>query len=373
MIKLLWVITNIEYGGGERTFELLAHALPPEAFSLHVACDTANPFWERMGALGVCRHAIRFEGTWGPGRVRALAKIIAREHVQLIHAQSRRAEFYALLAARLCHVPVISSVAARTAMFGVSGMRGWLYRRIEAWMERQFTLQIAVSRTVQEALRRSGVDSTRVVCIPEAIDVEQCLRQSIPKHEACQRLRLDPAKVWVGTLGRMIPLKGHRLLLEAADRLRDQTQLGFLLAGAGPLEAQLHALAGSLSLGDRLQILPFQDDPSVLYSALDLLVFPSLYGEAFPRVLLEAMAYGKPILASDLPASREVVGGGAAAQLFPPGNVSALATAMRQMLQDPASLQRLGALARQYAVDHHDVARYIPRVVEVYRSVLTRP
>ncbi|MBI4323484.1 MAG: glycosyltransferase family 4 protein [Candidatus Omnitrophica bacterium] len=364
------MIANTEYGGGQRTFEVLAEHLPRAEFSLHVACDAADPFWKRMGALGVCRHAVSFRRTWSPQRAGQLARIIRQERIRLVHSQSRRADFDALPAARRCHVPIVSSVAVRTSSFDVSWLRKALYRVVEGWIERHLDLQITMSHTVEQAFLQAGLPRERVVWIPEAVDTSRHSRPVPSKEEACQRLGLDPQTFWVGSLGRLIALKGHRTLIEAAATLRDLPQVGFLLAGAGPLERELKGLIKELQVETRVRLLSFQDDPTAFYRALDLVVFPSLWGEAFPRVLLEAMMFGKPIVASDLPACREVLDNGSCAVLFPPGDVQALATALRELCQQPDRLARLGALARERVVAHYDVTRLIPRVVEAYRTAL---
>lgn len=369
-LELLFVIANTEYGGGQRTFEVLAEHLPSAEFSLHVACDTADPFWERMGALGVCRHAVSFQRTWSPQRAGRLAGIIRQERIRLVHSQSRRADFDALLAARRCHVPIVSSVAVRTSFFDIGWMRKALYRVAEGWIERHLDVQVTMSHAVEQALLQAGLPRERVIWIPEAVDTGRHSRPAPSKAEACQRLGLDPQTFWVGSLGRLVALKGHRILIEAAAAFRDMPRVGFLLAGAGPLERELKDLIRDLRLQTSVRLLAFQEDPATLYRALDLVVFPSLWGEAFPRVLLEAMMFGKPIVASDLPACREVLGEGSCAVLFPPGDVQALATALQELCRQPDRLERLGASARERVVAHYDVARLLPRVIEVYRAAL---
>lgn len=368
--EVLLVIVNTEYGGGQRTFEILTRGLLQGPFTVHVACDANEPFWTRMGELGACRHAVGFDRAWGPLRVVQLARIIKRERIHVVHSQSRRADFYALLAARLCRVPAISSVAVRIEAFDVSSIRKRLYRWLEAWMEPRFTRHITVSRAVERAMLDAGIPPERVVRIPEAVETDRVQPDQFTKLAACRQFGLDPSLIWVGALGRMVPLKGHRLFLEAAGHLRERTDVGFLLAGTGPQEDSLKVFATQLHLEDRLRLLPFQEDPSLFYSALDLVVFPSLFGEAFPRVLLEAMLYGKPIVASDLPACREVLGAGPFARFFPAGDAPALAAAVREFCQHPHELERVGALARAYVVEHYDVRHFVPRVMETYRAAL---
>lgn len=368
--NILLVIANTEYGGGQKTFELLARTLGHDV-AFHVACDPQEPFWSRMGELGVCRHAVSFARPADPRQVMQLVRLIREEQIDLVHSQSRRADLAALLAARSCRVPIIANVTARTPAFDVDPLRRRLYRLVESWMEQRFDLQIAVSETVRRALVDSGVPADRVTRIPESLDIDPAVNR-YTREEACRQLGLDPSRRWVGSLGRFIPLKGYEVMLRAAAELGDLPQLGVLLAGEGPMAPSLHALAGQLGLGERVRFLPFQADPGVVYAVLDLVIFPSRWGEAFPRVLLEAMLHGKPVIASDLPACHEVLGDGPFAQFVPAGDGAALAAAIRWLWRDPGAFASMGERARRYVQEHYDAARIMPQYAHAYHAVLGR-
>lgn len=368
-IGVLYIIANLEYGGGHRTCEILAQALPRDEFALHVACDRSNPFWDTIGRLGVCRHEVDFSRRFNPASVLALRRIIRQEHVRLVHSMGRRVDFLALLAARWSRIPIISHVAIRTASFDVGGLRKRLYRLVEAWMERRFDLQIAVSRAVEQELQGAGVPSRRIVYIPEAVEVDRLLARQLPRHEACQRLGLDPHWYWVGTIGRLVPMKGQRVFIDAMAHLQDDSDARGLVVGSGPLADELKALAEQFQLGERVRFLPFLDDQAVFYSAIDLFVFPSVFSEAFPRVLLEAMVFGRPIIASDLPASREVLEDVPFARYVPPGDAQRLAETVLRMRQGAEQAQRLAAQAPQWVRARYDLHRLVPRVADAYRAV----
>lgn len=367
--KVLLAIANTDYGGGHATFELLVRTLAQDV-AFHVACDPVEPFWSRMGQLGACRHAVSFARSFSPASVRALAAIIREERIELVHSQSRRADFAALLAARRCGIPAVANVTARTHAFDVGPVRRRVYRLAEAWLERRFDLQIAVSDTVRRALVDSGVPEDRVLRIPESLEIDPVM--PMPTREvSCAQLGLDPSRRWVGSLGRLIPLKGYEVMLRAAAQLQDRPQLGFLLAGEGPLCPSLLALAEQLHLGPRFRLLPFQPDPGPVYAALDLLMFPSLWGEAFPRVLLEGMRAGKPVIASDLPASREVLGD-ACSRFVPAGDAAAMADAIQEWSGDPGAWAAMGIEGRRRVAEQFDAARVMPRYAQAYRTLLDR-
>lgn len=367
---MLYVIANLEYGGGQRTCEILAQALPREEFTLHVACDRRRPFWETIGRLGVCRHEVDFRRQVNLTSVTALARIIRQEQIQLVHSMGRRVDALAFVAARWSRVPIVSHVAIRTAQFDVNGLRKRGYRMVEAWLERRFDLQIAVSRVVERELHDAGVPSRRVVCIPEAVEVDRLLARQLSREEACRRLGLDPRWYWVGTIGRLVPMKGQGVALGALTHIPADADIRLLVVGSGPMADELNTLAERLRVGERVRLLPFLDDQAVFYSAIDLLVFPSVYSEAFPRVLLEAMVFGRPMIVSDLPASREVLQDAPFARYVPPGDVRSLATAIIHARRDAEALHSLSMRARPWVAERYDMRRLVPRVAEAYRDVL---
>jgi glycosyltransferase involved in cell wall biosynthesis len=191
---------------------------------------------------------------------------------------------------------------------------------------------IAVSQSTADALFELGVDRQRVHVAPNGLSgLPDPVEPPIPP---------GPFVLVVGTLE---PRKGHDVLLRAAARHpTDDFRLVFAGADSGR-SADIHALAAQLGVADRLILLGRVDDARLagLYRDATLLCLPSL-AEGFGLPVLEAMAFGLPVLASDLPAIREVTGG--AAVLAPPGDVEGLAEAMSRLLGDQRLRSRLSEL-----------------------------
>jgi glycosyltransferase involved in cell wall biosynthesis len=181
---------------------------------------------------------------------------------------------------------------------------------------------VTVSQSTAEELVASGIDSDRIHPTPNGLT-----RLPAPAYPP---LPTGPFVLAVGTLE---PRKGHELLIRAFARADvEATRLVFAGPTAGRADA-LEALARELGIGERLSVLGFVDDATLaaLYRDATLLCLPS-FGEGFGLPVLEAMAAGLPVLASDLPAIREVTGGGAV--LFAPGDVDALTAALTRLLGD---------------------------------------
>jgi glycosyltransferase involved in cell wall biosynthesis len=170
-------------------------------------------------------------------------------------------------------------------------------------------------------------------------------------------------------VARLDPQKGLGDLLEAAARVPDAS---FVVAGDGPDRERLGETARSLGLHDRVCFLGHRDDVPDLLRSCDVFVLPSLY-EGFPLSVLEAMAAGKPVIATAVGGTPEAVSDGETGFLVPPGDPSALAAAIRAVLSDPVLARRLGSAGRERACRTFSAAEMVRHVVRLYEDILKAP
>jgi glycosyltransferase involved in cell wall biosynthesis len=170
------------------------------------------------------------------------------------------------------------------------------------------------------------------------------------------------------TVARLDKQKGHTTLLEAAAQIPEAV---FVLVGDGPERARLQALCQSLALEERVIFTGFRSDIQSWLAHCDLFVLPSLY-EGTSLSVLEAMAAGKPVIASDIPGNDEVIVHGKTGWLVPPGDAIQLSQALRALLVDTALAQRL-ALAGQAKVQReYSVKAMVEQVEQVYADLLDK-
>jgi glycosyltransferase involved in cell wall biosynthesis len=168
-------------------------------------------------------------------------------------------------------------------------------------------------------------------------------------------------------VGRLSEQKGHRFLLEAMRPvLASHPRARLLIAGDGHLRERLQEQAGPF--GDRVAFLGIRDDVPALLARADLFVFPSLW-EGQGNALLESLAVGPAIVATDIPSTRETVADGKEALLVPPTDPGALASAMLRVLDDPGLAARLAAGARVRVRDY-DIERTTHDLEAVYARIL---
>jgi glycosyltransferase involved in cell wall biosynthesis len=170
------------------------------------------------------------------------------------------------------------------------------------------------------------------------------------------------------TVARLDEQKGHRYLLEAAVQMPD---VQFILVGDGPLRSSLEAQVQALGLADRVDFLGHRTDIRDLLASSDVFVLPSLY-EGLPLSILEAMAAGKPVVATQVGGTAEVVLAGETGLLVPPSDSTALATAIRSVVTDRAFAQRLGSRGRVRVEREFSTAVMLRQVTSLYTELLAR-
>jgi glycosyltransferase involved in cell wall biosynthesis len=172
------------------------------------------------------------------------------------------------------------------------------------------------------------------------------------------------------SIGRFVAEKGHRHLLEAAARI-ERTKPGahWVLVGAGELEASLKHQARGLGLESRVHFTGWRDDIPEVLAVSDVFVLPS-ESEGFGRVVVEAMAMARPVVATAVGGVPEIVQDGQTGILVPPSDPAALADAVRSLLDDPARASRLGAAGRARAESRFTLTAHVDGVERVYAEVL---
>jgi len=214
------------------------------------------------------------------------------------------------------------------------------FRGIDRWMYGQYKRIASISAATTASLVEWLPElKDKVVECPNGINVD-CYASSAPTDKQSLFALSENVPV-VLCVGRLEPEKGHKTLLRAVRLIPDVV---LALAGDGQLSEQLHTLADELGIASRVRFLGKRMDVPQLLDAADVYVQPSLW-EGFGIAALEAMAAGKPVVASNVPGLAEVVGD--AGIFFPAGDFDQLAQSIVTLLDDAKYRQRLGEAARQ--------------------------
>jgi glycosyltransferase involved in cell wall biosynthesis len=301
--------------------------------------------------------SLRRPGPGALGSVRTLARLARATDAALIHANGSRAMAYAGVAGRLAARPVLWHVR-------VADRDGLVDRALSAIA----TTIIATSRAVA---RRFAWAAAKVRVVPNGIDLGRFAPR--PASGAVRAaLGVPPSAPVAVSIGRHVPEKGYRHLVDAAavvERVRPGVH--WVLVGDGELRSDLEAQARRLGVGSRVHFAGWRDDVVELLALADVFVLPS-EREGFGRVLVEAMAMGRAIVATAVGGVPDIVLAGETGLLIEPANAAALGDAVRALLDDPPRAARLGAAGRARAESTFSLGAHVDAIERVYDEFLGR-
>lgn len=224
---------------------------------------------------------------------------------------------------------------------------------------------ICVSHGVEESLREQGIHQNKLHVVPNAIDGDQPLPTPIIIPG------LSPDALVIGTVGSLIKRKSVDQLLKAVALLKTSVPIHVVVVGEGPELPSLHALARQLGIAERVLFPGFQPTPLPWMAAMDLVVLASAK-EGLPRVLLEAMLLSKPVVASRVVGSKELVVEGETGFLYDYGDEQTLAARLQLLIDDATLRARLGQAGRQRVLGDYSIGRYVSSVEEILAAAVGR-
>ena len=297
----------------------------------------------------------------------ALLNIFRRERPHIVHTHTSKAGFLGRWAARLSKVPLIVHTPHGHVFWGYFNRPTSLfYALLERWtaritdrivvlteQEKKDHLSFCIAPEDKFEVVHSGVglDNFRSVC-RDPIQTKEDL--GIPSRAAV-----------IGTVGRLTPIKGHRFLIDAARGvLAEHPDTVFILIGDGESAEALRSLATRLGVSGNIRFLGWRPDVAEIISVVDIFVFPSL-NEGMGRAVVEAMALGKPVVASRVGGIIDIVRDGENGLLVPPADSDELAAAIKSLLSDPAERERLGLEGKRQAL-LYDAERMVQRIEVLY-------
>jgi len=279
-----------------------------------------------------------------------LSKILKGLRVDVIHAHSRVPDWVSYFVSLLTKVPfVVSAHAFYTPHWG---------SRIVAKADRV----ICDSASVGEyAVEKLGVSEDKIRVVYNGIDVKKFEGTSPPFSRKPYR---------VGTIGRLAPSKGQKVLIEAFARLiKSGLELRLVVVGDGPLMGELEAISSSLGVSEYVDFLGFRSDVPECLSQIDVFVHPSLIPEPLSMALIEAMAASRPAIASGVGGFKEVIVDGETGYLVEPGRVEELEDAIRKVVRNPQRGLEMGKMGFKRVREMFSSDKMASKMVEVYSEL----
>jgi len=367
-IKVLKFLTNFNIGGTERQFVQMVRQMDLDRFDLHVGCFARRGgFLPLVESRGIPLNAFSIRRLYSPLttlRQLQFARYLRWNRFQVVHTYGFYPNFFAIPAARLAGVPVIIASIRDTG---------------EVWEPKKRLVQKAVCRLATcvlanaDAVRRQlisdGYDERKLAVIRNGIDL-----QRLDRIEASGPIRrefgiADDSPI-ITVLSRLNELKGVQYFLDAIPSVRTWfPNARFLIVGEGPARIDLEFYARSKGIGGAAIFTGVRMDAPKILQETSISVLPSL-SEGLSNVLIESMAAGLPVVATDVGGNPELVDNGTTGLLVPPRDANALAKAMLQLLSSPETAARMGSAGRERIERRFSMGRAVHETQQLYTSLL---
>jgi glycosyltransferase involved in cell wall biosynthesis len=381
--RILFVDHTAALGGGEIALLSLVRRLDRRRYHPIVVLFTDGPLAEQLRSANIETHILPIGAAVLETRkdgigVATLLKLgvvvrslrhawrlrdfIRARDIDLVHTNSLKSDLIGGLAARAARVPVIWHVRDRITADYLPAAVVRVFRLLCRAIP---TFIVGNSNATLETLHLPA--NKAVATVYSGID-------HIDEDDNCPSPSSTAPRI--GLVGRITPWKGQHIFIRAAAKvLKTFPAARFQVIGAAlfaeqEYEREVHALAEQLGIAHAVEFTGFRDDARQLIAGLDLLVHASTSGEPFGQVIVQGMAAGKPVVATDGGGVPEIVIDGQTGLLVPMDDVNAMASAICRVLVDPARAAHMGRIGRQRVREHFMIERSVERLQRVYDELL---
>ncbi|MGD9305730.1 MAG: glycosyltransferase family 4 protein [Desulfobacterales bacterium] len=367
MTKILHIITRLDMGGSAQNTLLTCRELSAKyemvlvhGLSLESKMTDSEKHRVKKGIDEARRHGVKFLCVSSLVRrinplkdFRALCSLgwlIFKERPAVVHTHSSKAGILGRLAAKLVGVPIIIHTPHGHVFYGhFNRLASRIFRWIEKWFAFLSDRIIALTEGEKNDYLNLGVGRPhQLLTIHSGVDIRPYISNHVDVIDKKQSLGLFPNGLLIGFVGWLLPIKGPMHLLRAMPEVwSEHPDSTLVFVGKGDLDVDLRSEALQLEANGKVKFLGWRDDVAEIMQIFDIFVLPSL-NEGMGRVLVEAMAAGKPVVASKVGGIPDLVKDEKTGLLVPPGDEHALANAIMRLANNPSEARRMGAAGKFY-------------------------
>ena len=366
--RVVLLIPTLDRSGAEKQFTLLATKLPRDEFDVRaIALTRGGPYEAELEAAGVPLTVIGKRAKFDPFSLWRLRNELKRHDPDILHTWLFAANAYGRLCAHA--IPRAKIVVSERCIDSwKSGWQLWLDRRLISRTDRL----VGNSPGVVEFYRELGVPPEKLVCIPNGIECDASLPMPTNHERLLAELNLPPDAFVAGFVGRLAKQKRVEDLIWAVETLRQiRPRLHLIVIGDGPERERLEQFTRDVHCTGHVHFLGHRDDAAQLLPAFDVFCLASSF-EGMSNSVMEAMAAGLPVLASDIPPNRELVVPGETGFLFKLADSVGIMQFLRRLIDEPGLAERLGLAGRERIQREFSIERMVDGYANVYRQLMGR-
>ena len=381
-MKVIRIVTRLNIGGVAHHVTNLMRGLDRTKYEQRLVCGLEGvgegSMREHIQAQGVI--PILISQLVGNPRLNVsdalaftqIVRLLRRERPMILHTHTSKAGLLGRVAAHLTGVPIIVHTFHGLVLKGHYGaLKTSGVRAVERWLARFTDRLIAVGDEDKKDLLAYRIAPThKIDVIPLGLELNSFINSRTRRGVLHSELGLDSATRLIGIVGRIAPIKNHRLFFDAMTHvLAHHANAHVIVAGDGELRAEMERYVRELAVTNRVSFLGWRHDLPQVYTDLDVVVISS-NNEGTPVSAIEAMAAGRPVVASRVGGLPDVISDSETGYLVPPGNVEQLAYAVERVLRDRETTDRLRRNARESVRHKFATERLTADIDLLYRRLL---
>jgi glycosyltransferase involved in cell wall biosynthesis len=365
-VNVLQLISSGGYYGAENVVVSLAESLEQKNCRsiigvFHNERQRNEELIRQAERRGLTVLQIGCRGRWDWQTIRIIREELISLDINILHTHGYKPDIYGFLASRKLGLPLISTCHLWTH----DSVAVRMYEFLDSLFLRRFDAVVAVSETIAESMRRSGIRPAPIRVIDNGIDLS-----SFSHARATLAEQIDSgSNLVVGTVGRLVPQKGLEFFLRAArEVLTDFPNVAFVVVGAGPDREKLELMARDLGIDRDVAFTgPCTEMPGA-YASMDVFVLASV-DEGMPMVILEALASRRAVVATSVGAVPRLIVPGETGLLVPPRDVQALKIAIQKLLNDSSLRVQLGNAGAALVKRNHSRDLMAQNYLQLYEQI----
>ncbi|MFB3894709.1 MAG: glycosyltransferase family 4 protein [bacterium] len=372
MIRVLHLISSSNIGGSPKHTLLLCQELDKLGCATLIISPPAGSFESEIKQSGISWEPVNLNSAFRSSLYPELLQIINQHQINLIHTHELKADYIGMRIAKKTGLPLITTIHNMINKGPLPVWKKMIYIRLSRYLAQRQHKIIVVSEAVrQNTIHALHIPAGKIITVRNGTKIYP-LNPNLNITSIRQQLGLNPQAPVIACISRLIPVqKGHRYLLLAAQQvIKQKPEAQFLIVGDGTIRNALVELATQLKIQSNIHFTGWQSNIQDILASIDICAVPSLW-DPLPRIVLEAMVAGKPVVASNIDGIPEAVVDGETGILVPPADENSLAKAIVELLEHLEKAEQMGEAGRNRAIAEFSSERHAQEVLKVYQEILS--